>query len=247
MKRLGYVLVSFLVFGQCGAASQETQAVDNIKQQIQTAFPDFEVDNLVKSPIDGLYQVTSGPVVLYASNDGRYLLSGDVLDLARNEDRNITESVRKEARVAALKKISAKEMVVYSPKELKAVVTVFTDPDCGYCRKLHAEISQLLDLGIELRYLAFPRQGVGSPTYTKMESVWCSKDPKEAMTNAMQGEAVSVGTCSSAKEIEAQLELGQKIGINGTPTLVFADGTLVGGYLSAEKLAKEAIKHNLKH
>jgi len=216
-----------------------------IKKQVHAVFPELVVDTIKQSPVSGLYQLTSGPVVLYASNDGRYLLAGDVLDLASaGDDRNVTEPARRDARVSVLKRLHPKEMVIYRPKEVKAVVTVFTDADCGYCRKLHAEIPRLMDLGIELRYLAYPRAGQGSATYTKMESVWCAKDPKSMMTQVMQGKKVEAITCRNT--IPEQLLLGEKLGISGTPTILFEDGTLWGGYLTAEKLAKEAIKHSLK-
>lgn len=217
----------------------------NIKKQVHAAFPELVVETIKQSPVSGLYQLTSGPVVLYASNDGRYLLAGDVLDLeSDDDDRNVTEPARRDARVSVLKRLDPTEMVIYRPKTVKAVVTVFTDADCGYCRKLHQEIPRLMDLGIELRYLAYPRQGRGSATYTKMESIWCSNDPKSMMTKVMEGEHVQPITCRNT--IPAQLLLGEKLGISGTPTLVFADGSLWAGYLTAEKLAKEAIKHRLK-
>jgi thiol:disulfide interchange protein DsbC len=217
----------------------------NIKKQVHAAFPELVVETITQSPVSGLYQLTSGPVVLYSSNDGRYLLAGDVLDLtSADDDRNITEPARRDARISVLKRLDRKDMVIYRPKVVKAVVTVFTDTDCGYCRKLHQEIPQLMDLGIELRYLAYPRQGHGSATYTKMESIWCAENPQSMMTKVMKGEPVQSITCRSA--IPAQRILGEKLGISGTPTLVFADGSLWAGYLTAEKLAKEAIKHSLK-
>lgn len=135
------------------------------------------------------------------------------------------------------------DMIIYAPKAPKAVVTVFTDLDCGYCRKLHGEIPQLMELGIELRYLAFPRHGIGSASYRKMGSVWCSKNRQSAMSKAMYGEAIPHQDC--AHSLTAQYNLARELGISGTPTLIFADGTLWGGYLSAEKLAKEAIKHSV--
>jgi thiol:disulfide interchange protein DsbC len=270
MKQVSIIFLLLFAFGQCLAnrisindtngaegttATADTNETRNleqakleqshIKKQVHAAFPDLVVETIKKSPVSGLYQLTSGPAVLYASNDGRYLVAGDVLDLAKvDDDRNVTESARRDARVSVLKKLDPKEMVIYRPKAVKAVVTVFTDADCGYCRKLHAEIPALIDLGVELRYLAYPRQGKGSATYTKMESIWCSTDRKNMMTKVMQGEHIQPLTCRNT--IPEQLILGQKLGISGTPTLVFADGTVWGGYLSAEKLAKEAIKHRLK-
>lgn len=258
MKQVGIIFLLLFAFGQCWAAEEQDQdkieqdkiaqgkqEQSKIKTQVHAAFPELAVDSIKPSPVSGLYELTSGPIVIYASNDGRYLLAGDVIDLASaDEDRNITEPARRDARVSVLKRLHPKEMVIYRPKDVKAVVTVFTDADCGYCRKLHAEIPRLMDLGVEVRYLAYPRQGQGSATYTKMEAVWCSKDPKGMMSKVMAGKHVETITCRNS--IPEQLILGQKLGISGTPTLVFEDGTLWGGYLTAEKLAKEAMKHSLK-
>ncbi len=242
MKQVSKWFGLLLVLGQCWATENEVINQDKIKQQVQAVYPEMVVDTIKESPVSGLYQLTAGPVVLYASNDGRYLLAGDMLDLEQIADnRNITEEVRRNARVISLNR-HIKEAIVYRGGEVKSIVTVFTDPDCGYCRKLHEEIPKLLDLGIEVRYLAYPRQGMGSSTYTKMESVWCSNNRKEAMDHIMSGDEIKTIHCKNT--IPDQMALGQKIGINGTPTLIFADGTLYGGYLSAAALAREALKHS---
>jgi len=241
MKQLGMGLALFLVLGQCLAA-EDTPAQIKIKQQVQAAFPEMIIDKVSDSPISGLYQVTSGPIVAYASNDGRYLFAGDLLDLEKvSENRNVTEDARRGARLDVLKKHAA-EMIIYRPKVVKATVTVFTDMDCGYCIKLHKEIPKLNNLGIEVRYMAFPRQGLGSSSYTKMESIWCAKDPKEALTTALQGRSIPEVSCY--RDIGSQVVLGRKFGVTGTPTFVFADGTVWGGYLSASELAREAIRHS---
>jgi len=247
MKHVGILLMALLGMGQCFAEVQSTALKEEkgkIKKQVETAFPELVIDSVEKSPISGLYQLTSGPLVFYTSNDGRYVLSGDVLDILQtDEKKNITEEARRDARVGVFKGINVKDMIVYRPKEVKGVVTVFTDADCAYCKKLHSEISKLLDLGIEVRYLAYPRQGVGSATYTKMETVWCSKDRQAVMEKVMNGESVTPKTCQNT--IEDQMTLGVKLGIRGTPTIVFEDGTIHGGYLVADKLAQETMKHGL--
>lgn len=138
--------------------------------------------------------------------------------------------------------IKNNEMIIYKPKgHTKAVVTIFTDLECGYCRKLHTEIPKLNDMGIEVRYLAFPRHGIGSNTYNRMVSIWCSSNPRDALEKAMWGEMPANKTCSHS--IDAQYQLGRKLGISGTPTLVFQDGTVLGGYETAERIARQAVKH----
>lgn len=242
-QQISVIIMGLFVLGQCFAQADAVE--ENITTKVQTAFPELVVDTVAQSPVSGLYQLTSGPEVLYASNDGRYLLTGDVIDLElAQDDRNITEGARRRARVPMLKNIQANQMILYKPKETKAIVTIFTDTECGYCRKLHREIPKLLDLGIELHYMAYPRQGIGSPTYNKMVSAWCAKDPKAAMERAMGGAEIKPMTCQHS--IDEQMRLGRRFGVSGTPTLIFEDGTLWGGYLPPEKLAREAIKHTLK-
>lgn len=148
----------------------------------------------------------------------------------------------KEARSSLLKSIEQTKMIIYRPAVTKAVVTVFTDMDCAYCEKLHAEIPQLMRLNIEVRYLAYPRRGLGSSSYNKWVSVWCSKDPKEAMSRAMRGEAIKPATCSNP--IAHHMSMGKQARIIGTPTIIYADGAMNSGYLSAETLAREAIQHS---
>jgi len=159
------------------------------------------------------------------------------------------EAAKSAARVTALSKVDSKEMIIYPAAngKPKAYVMVFTDMDCTYCRKLHHEIPKANDLGIEVRYIAYPRHGEDSDTYKKMVTVWCSTKPnerKDLMERAMEGEELTIKTCEH--RIDDHRTLGRQLGLSGTPTIVFADGTVWGGYLPAEKLAREAIKHGAK-
>ncbi len=246
MQRYVLVCLLSLVFGQCFAHAEDSRTTMLIKTQVEKAFPNLKVDTVTKSPVSGLYELTAGSSIAYVSANGRYLLTGDVLDLDQTPaDRNVTEGTRRKQRVGLLGKLDNKEMIVYPAKgKEQGVVTVFTDPDCGYCRKLHEEVEKLTELGIKLKYVAFPRQGIGSPTYTKMEGVWCAGDQKIAMTEAMLGNSIEGTSCKHS--IEAQMELGVKLGVSATPALVFPDGTLSRGYKPAEKLAQEALRHQGK-
>jgi len=151
-------------------------------------------------------------------------------------------SDRKETRASLLQKLKTKEMIVYRPSEVKGIITVFTDLDCGYCRKLHSDIPKLMSLGIEVRYLAYPRQGLDSESYNRMVAIWCARSPREAMTMAMNGERVGMQSCHNP--IISHMNLGREFGIAGTPTIVYQDGSLYSGYLSPQSLARQAIRHN---
>jgi thiol:disulfide interchange protein DsbC len=148
-------------------------------------------------------------------------------------------------RAAVLKAIKTQDMIIYKPNATKAFAWVFTDLNCGYCVKLHDEIKKLLDQEIEVRYLAYPRHGIGSESYNKMVAIWCSRDPKLAMSRSMQGEPVEMTTCHHP--IVEQMKLAKSLGVRGTPTIIFSDGTIGGGYLPASSFAREALLHSSKH
>ena len=192
-------------------------------------------DSVKPAPIPGLYEVILDGQVLYLTEDGRYVMQGDVIDL--NNSSNITEARRSELRSAAIAALDKANMVVFSPaKPAKHAVTVFTDIDCGYCRQLHQEIASYNDQGIEVRYLMFPRAGVASPSYSKAVSVWCASDRNDAMTRAKRGETIASKSC--ANPVNEQYELGQSLGIRGTPSMILEDGRMVPGYVPANRLAQ---------
>jgi len=167
-----------------------------------------------------------------------------MLDLASR--KNVTEETRKATRRELLKKIAPGEAIVFGPEKPKYTITVFTDADCPYCRKLHGEVEKLARKGIEVRYLAFPRSGPDTKSWRTMTAVWCAHDRREALTRATRGEEVTVEQgreCSDAV-IGKQYELGQKLGIPGTPMIVLADGTSLGGYVEADKLAVALAEHS---
>lgn len=196
--------------------------------------PDESPDEIRAAPFPGFREVVYGAQILYVSDDGRYALQGDLLDLESQE--NITESRRSEIRIGLLEALDRDEVIVFAPEaRARHVVHVFTDVDCTYCRQLHREMDQYNELGIEVRYLAFPRSGVDSPLYHKMVSVWCAEDRGEAMTQAKAGAPVPSASCPNP--VRDHLTLAADFGVNGTPTLVLGDGTTLPGYVAPARLA----------
>lgn len=188
------------------------------------------------SPLKGLQEVVLEGNVFYMSEDGRYLIRGaDILDL-KEKGKNITEERRKDIRLTTLKDLKENDLIIFKPKETKYVVNVFTDVDCFYCAKLHKEIAKYNEQGIEIRYIAFPRGGVSSPTYKTMVSVWCADDKHQAMTDAKAGKQIPPKECTNP--VSKQFELGRKLGISGTPALLMLNGELLPGYMPAEKLVQ---------
>lgn len=216
------------------SATEKPAVPEAVEATIEHIAPGASDVAIGPSVIPGLYEARVGPEVVYVTPDGRYVFQGNIVDLEAGV--NITESVRKKARVAALSRVPMDNMIVFSPPEeqKRHYVSVFTDVDCPYCRKLHREIQQYVDAGIEVRYLAYPRAGVGSETFDTMVSVWCADDAREAITKAKAGQPVEQKECENP--VQEQYELGQRVGVRGTPTIVTEDGTVVPGYVSADRL-----------
>lgn len=228
------VLVAFLFISPVFADNSLEQARKNISK----LFTDVDPKNITKSPIPGLYQVSLPPRFFYASADGRYIVDGDLIDMVNKQ--NISKILRNKSLSAAINAMGEDSMIVFGEDNLKHTVTVFTDIDCSYCRKLHSEIKKYNDLGIRMRYLSYPRAGIGSVSFKKAEAVWCSKDKAKALTRAKNGENIKSEKCNSP--VAEHYALGNMIGIRGTPALVLEDGTVIPGYIPAARLVEELNK-----
>jgi thiol:disulfide interchange protein DsbC len=148
---------------------------------------------------------------------------------------NLSSDTRQLRNLAKVQAVSEDEMIIFTPDEVKATITVFTDVDCTYCRALHGEIDDLMDLGIEVRYMAYPRGGMEAGSYDKMISVWCAEDRHKRLTQAKHGQNIPARECESP--VLDHYELGNQLGISGTPALVFPDGRVIPGYVEAPRLA----------
>ena len=187
----------------------------------------------------GLFQVVlASGERLYTVEDGRFLLTGDLYEVSENEIVNLTEMQRNGERLAAIEALNPDDIISFAPAgETKKVVYAFTDIDCGYCRKLHDEIQDYTDLGIEIRYLAFPRAGVGSASFQKYVSAFCAADNKQSLTDAKAGREIPTLNCENP--VAAQYELGRMLGVSGTPSLILDSGQMVPGYVPAADLARQ--------
>lgn len=212
-----------------------------IRSSLKTIDPEMKIEAIAESPLTGIFEVhLPGGRVLYSSADGQYMLQGYLYQFKGGQAVNLTEQVKTQAIAKEMAKIPVSDMVVFAPKEPKTHITVFTDTDCGYCQKLHREVPELNRRGVEVRYVAFPRQGVGSHGYNGLVSVWCAKDRQDAMNKAKSREELPPGKCDNP--VAKQYEIGQLIGINGTPAIVLANGELIPGYQPAPDLAKLALE-----
>ncbi|WP_115719642.1 bifunctional protein-disulfide isomerase/oxidoreductase DsbC [Gallaecimonas mangrovi] len=199
------------------------------------------VDSIQPSPVPGLYEVVASNNILYASADGQYLFSGSLYSLKGDEPQSLTDQQLGKVRLAALKPYEA-SMIVFKAPEQKHVVTVFTDTDCGYCQRLHAHMQQYNDLGITIRYLAFPRGGLQSAAAAELEAVWCAKDQQQAMNLAKHRKNLPKASCIN-DPVAQHYQLGRSFNVSGTPALILDDGTMINGYLPPERLASALESH----
>jgi len=207
-----------------------------VREAIAAKVPGAKAEDIRSSPIPGLYEVALGAYIVYVSADGKFLFDGDLYDVGSRE--NVTEARRSKARAQALAAMDESQMIVFSPAVVKHTINVFTDIDCGYCRKLHGEINKLTDLGVRVRYLAYPRSGPGSESWGKAEAVWCAKDRREAITRAKKGEVIPRAADCKDPPIEKEFELGEDMGVRGTPAIITENGDYIGGYMPPAKLAE---------
>ena len=211
----------------------------NILKKLLTARPDLEFSILGMSPIPGVYevQVKNGPL-LFVYESGEYLFQGDLLQIKANEIISTMEARQASKRQQLFAQRSTEDMIIFKPEgEIKAVMNVFTDVDCGYCRKFHQEVPQLNAMGIEIRYLAYPRAGIPSGSYDKIAKAWCAEDQQDILTKVKSGQRVDVEVCDN-NPIAEHYAFGSSIGVTGTPAIILMDGTLIPGYQPADNFAK---------
>ncbi|HMK86562.1 MAG TPA: DsbC family protein [Steroidobacteraceae bacterium] len=198
-----------------------------------------KVEDLKPSPIPGLYQFTQGAEVSYLTADGKYFIDGNLYDMATRE--NLTEEVRSRARLVMINAVPESQMVIFSPKNPLYTITVFTDLDCQYCRKLHSEIAEINKLGIRVRYMFYPRTGPNTESWRKAEVVWCSADRNEALTRAKAGAQLDMNKTCGPTPVAREYALGESIGVRGTPAIVTENGQFINGYMPPKELL-QAIK-----
>ena len=217
-------------------AAKPGSAEARVRQGLQKLNPAIEVDYIGAAPLPGFREVIVGGQLVYVSDDGKYLMQGTVVDLDTKTELTQSSQALSKYRQGLLASAKTEDRIVFAPPTSKPLytVSVFTDIECGYCRKLHNEIAEYNKQGITVEYLAYPRMGLGSKDHRDMVSVWCAADRNQALTRAKEGKPVSAKECQSP--VEAQFALGQRLGITGTPAVFAADGTQLGGYLPPQQM-----------
>ena len=203
-----------------------------MRNKLKAIMPGVEIGSIEPLDNTGLYETVINGEIIYFSKDARYVFQGDVISLETR--KNITENRRVSLRKQALSSVDEKDMIIYKPKKTKYTLTVFTDIDCAYCRKLHSQMAEYNALGIRIRYMAFPRAGLDSESFNKAVDVWCDKDRHQAITDAMNDKQVNSSSCNAP--VKAQYELGRRLGVSGTPAIFLESGELIPGYVPPKRL-----------
>ena len=213
---------------------------DRARQAILSINPKVTIDRIDVAPLPGFREVIVGGQVLYVSDDGKYLVQGTVVDMDSKTELTQSSQALSTYRQGLLASAKTADRIIFAPPTSKPLytVSVFTDIECGYCRKLLNEIAEYNKQGIAIEYLAFPRMGLGSKDHRDMVSVWCAADRNQALTRAKEGKPVQAKECQSP--VEAQFALGQRLGVTGTPAVYAANGTQLGGYLPPKQM-REAL------
>jgi len=225
------------------AGSPEARARDTIRKLA----PNVRIDQISAAPVKGFREAILDGQVFYVSDDGKYVMQGALYDASTRE--NLAKDSMNKLRRKLLATIPVGDRIVFAPANPKYTVSVFTDVECGYCRKFHAQIAEYNKQGIAVQYLAFPRMGLGSEDYKKMVSVWCATDRRKALTDAKNDRPPQAKDCKNPVTME--YDVGRRVGLQGTPMILAPDGSELGGYVEPVRLraaldqiaaGKEAVK-----
>lgn len=231
--RTMFWLMLFATFVAQAGESDEAR----IRAVLKGAAPGAAIDSMRQSAMPGVSEVILSGEVVYVSNDGRYLMQGKLIDLQNGQD--LTAGAESSVRKALLANVGADQRISFKAANEKHKVTIFTDVDCGYCRKLHQEMSAFNAAGISVDYLMFPRNGMPSPSFDKAAFIWCAVDRQDALTASMRdGELAADARRACTNPVEATMKLGQRVAKLGTPTIVAEDGSVLGGYVDAAQLSQ---------
>lgn len=234
MKKLQLLLTSIVLLG--ATSVQADKDIEQFKKALAKTMPAVEITNVSKSPLEGLYQVVSGSQVVYMTKDARYMIDGDFVDLSNK--RNFTEEAKSGIRLDKINALGEDNMLIYTPEKVKHTVTVVTDIDCPYCRRLHDEMDEYMELGVRVRYIFMPLKG--KKDFNTTVSVWCSEDKNLSLDIAKAGGTIESKTCDNP--ITDHMALSRNLGVRGTPAIIMEDGSLLPGYVPIKKLIVELRK-----
>ena len=219
-------------------SADDSAELQKVRETVSGMFQGIGADDVFASDIDGWYTIRKGAIIAYISADGRYLLQGDLIDLVGQV--NLSERDRNNARAKMMTTVPDEQVIMFTPDTIRHTVSVFTDIDCTFCRRLHSQIDEYMEEGIQIRYFLYPRNGPSSESWVKAEQVWCSDDRNEALTAAKLDKNFDSHDCD-ASIVSSHYAIGQDVGLRGTPAIVLEDGTLFSGYLPPKQLSEAIV------
>jgi thiol:disulfide interchange protein DsbC len=228
-------LPAVLVLVSAKAISAEL-VVDVLKKNLAEHVPGAKVSRIKETPISGVYEVIVGSEIYYMDKSARYIINGDLIDLATRT--NFTEEAKTFNRKMKIAELGEENMIVYAPRAVDHTITVVTDIDCPYCRRLHSEIDEYMENNVKVRYIFMPLKG--KVDYDKTVSVWCAEDKNLALDIAKAGGELEKASCDNP--IARHLKIARELGIRGTPAIILEDGSMLPGYVPVKKLVPELNK-----
>jgi thiol:disulfide interchange protein DsbC len=235
MNKIYLSLLSFALLS-CAGENNNFSVIEEKLSQIIPA--ELEIDSIQRSEVENFYEIElSDNSFFYVEENAQYLFLGDIYKLGENELINISQQKKFSSSQEMLKKIHPESLISFTPELIKYKIYVFTDVDCGFCRKFHNQISAYLNEGIQINYLAFPRSGVESETYKKMTTAWCSDDRQKVLTGLKNDEVFDQIDCVD-NPIKEHYQLAKSIDIQGTPTIISSTGLTIPGFIEAKEIVE---------
>tara|TARA_B100001123_G_scaffold410281_1_gene505259 strand:- start:24948 stop:25679 length:732 start_codon:yes stop_codon:yes gene_type:complete len=234
------IVITFLSFGcseTIGDQVQDDLSFLELERKLNSLLPeDVIVKSIEETDIEGYLEVSlEGMESFFVSENGKFIISGDIFEITSEGLINRSEVRRSAYRKKIVNDLDSSEFITFRPDAVRHSIFVFTDVDCGYCRQFHAQMAEYLELGIKVNYLAFPRAGANSDSYKRIASAWCSKDPNNAITELKLGNEIKENVCLDNPVIK-HFDLGNSLGVTGTPSIITSEGKLIPGYIPAENL-----------
>ncbi|UGA55243.1 thioredoxin fold domain-containing protein [Vibrio sp. VB16] len=216
------------------SAAEAGSQFDEAKLRRRFEAMGVSIVSIAPASIDGLYEVETSSGLVFSNAQGDQFIAGTLYALGDNGEYVDVLAERQAPLNAEKIEQYTEDMIVYPAENEKYVITVFTDTTCGYCVRLHRQMKDYNDLGITVRYLAYPRQGPTGEVAQEMANVWCAEDPAKAMTLSKSGQPFKAGTADieqCGQKIMEQYALGRDLGISGTPAVFLPNGKLLAGYM----------------
>jgi thiol:disulfide interchange protein DsbC len=237
MKAVLFMLLLATAGLQAGRAEEADAGKDPRVALLKRLPAGAKLEDLRPSPIPGLYEFVEGAEISYLTSDGKFFIDGNIYDMDSRE--NLTEAQRTKARAALINSVPESQMVIFSPENPRYTITVFTDVDCQYCRKLHSQMALLNKLGVRVRYMFYPRTGPDTESWHKAEAVWCAANRNDALTRAKLGSPIDMTRTCGPTPVAREYALGQSIGVRGTPAIVTESGDYISGYVPPQELVQQ--------